>query len=521
MLNRIALSLLAVITLTTACAPVAPTPAAPDDAQITPLELHDGLQVKCHENDALVLRSSLFVSNGAVLYLTKKDGEWQIAQTINLGPYLDGWHAVPVSYSHREFCDLNVRTFDYNDRWLCILIRKTHAGESSSSHDERQSRVLIFEKDADQWRYRSTLGKDDVYLTDSRIALSGNDLFVCDVIRKTDASVGVVYCYELSENEPVFKQEILPPESNVAILDGREAIQDKYPSPGMIGPELYVSNDRLIVDWCDQVTDEARKKSDAFRATKGIVRDPRIIKARRSNPALYQLIDGKWQYVDSFLTKVPENTMLFCENDPIGSATRVDFEKDRFVFYNTDLNYVSVFPFKDGKIGKMQSKSAPSRINAPKKTGFRTTSGYYVYLLNEHERLGIVKPSPDDVVHFAEPDWIIEDADPETCQMTLDFYKKAGASTSGYVPESDYALCGSTLVTSYVFDECYIGDADPSRSVKNPLPSAKVWEGVNIYEIDPEKGPKRVFAMTSRNMEPLKPEPRESLETRLVPKGAK
>ncbi|MBR5759821.1 MAG: hypothetical protein IKX88_14620, partial [Thermoguttaceae bacterium] len=41
----------------------------------------------------------------------------------------------------------------------------------------------------------------------------------------------------------------------------------------------------------------------------------------------------------------------------------------------------------------------------------------------------------------------------------------------------------------------------------NPMQKAEVWGGVNIYEIDPEKGPIKKFALTTRNLEELKEVP--------------
>ena len=71
--------------------------------------------------------------------------------------------------------------------------------------------------------------------------------------------------------------------------------------------------------------------------------------------------------------------------------------------------------------------------------------------------------------------------------------------TSNYIPVVDYAISGTTLVTSYSFRHCYYRN--------NPMQKAEVWGGVNIYEIDPEKGPVKKFALTTRNLEELKEVP--------------
>ena len=131
----------------------------------------------------------------------------------------------------------------------------------------------------------------------------------------------------------------------------------------------------------------------------------------------------------------------------------------------------------------------------------------------ERNRFGLAKPSTDGVVRITDPDWIVEDADPETNRLTSDFYRFNANSKRpesryfaptfyvgyDYVPLVDYALSGSTLVTSYSFQDCYVADS--------PLQQAKVWGGVNIYKIDPTTGPKKVFALTTRELEDLKPVP--------------
>ena len=131
--------------------------------------------------------------------------------------------------------------------------------------------------------------------------------------------------------------------------------------------------------------------------------------------------------------------------------------------------------------------------------------------------LGVVKPSDDGKIRVAEPNWFLRDADPVTLQTIRDYYSSGRYSDdtivkdlkldgyessydyARYIPLIDYAICGSTLVTSYTFEKCYLKDA--------PLHSADVWGGVNIYEIDSETGPKRVFSLKTGHLDELKPVP--------------
>ena len=53
-----------------------------------------------------------------------------------------------------------------------------------------------------------------------------------------------------------------------------------------------------------------------------------------------------------------------------------------------------------------------------------------------------------------------------------------------------HSIDKNRIITSYAFPHCYDDDYPT-------LQDAEVWAGVNIYEIDPETGPKRVFRMTT------------------------
>ncbi|MGI6402193.1 MAG: hypothetical protein ACOX0A_08815 [Thermoguttaceae bacterium] len=131
-------------------------------------------------------------------------------------------------------------------------------------------------------------------------------------------------------------------------------------------------------------------------------------------------------------------------------------------------------------------------------------------------RIGVVKPSADGKMRITEPDWLFADANPETARKMCSYYKNIGEyrrmpanpddsalisyyDVTDYIPSIDYYLHNKTLATTFVFDECYVDDS--------PVQSADVWAGVNIYEIDPEKGPQRVFAMTTQKDEDLKVAP--------------
>ena len=121
-------------------------------------------------------------------------------------------------------------------------------------------------------------------------------------------------------------------------------------------------------------------------------------------------------------------------------------------------------------------------------------------------------------MRVVEPDWLFDDADPVTSEKMCSYYKTIGRpyfegpnlvitrageksfyELTDYIPKIDHSLCNQTLVTTYMFDECYFE--------YSPLQQAEVWAGVNVYEIDPVGGPKRVFALTTRNAEEMKVAP--------------
>ena len=149
--------------------------------------------------------------------------------------------------------------------------------------------------------------------------------------------------------------------------------------------------------------------------------------------------------------------------------------------------------------------------------GVQSPWSYNVVWRDKMQLLGVVKPSEDGKIRFVEPDWFFRDADPVTLQKMREYYsfadyyhsrnvdylKKDGYESyydyADYIPLVDYSICGSTLVTSYTFDQCYFKG--------HPLQSADVWGGVNIYEIDSETGPKRVFSLKTGHLDELKPVP--------------
>jgi hypothetical protein len=131
--------------------------------------LRDDLQLVCRGNDALVLASSYFVSNGKIYYLKETNGAWGVAQIIDLAPYLNGWHTLHLSDDDKVRLDYNSDWISYNDHWLAITTRKVSDGHLSRSLKDYRGRVIIFKKVDGTWKHYYTLKSGEFLSTRSAL----------------------------------------------------------------------------------------------------------------------------------------------------------------------------------------------------------------------------------------------------------------------------------------------------------------------------------------------------------------
>lgn len=234
---------------------------------------------------------------------------------------------------------------------------------------------------------------------------------------------------------------------------------------------------------------------------------------------LYRFTDGKWEYCCSFLDNVPHDIFYAKDRAPLNDVVKVEFQNDGIIFQLRHRNRGAlqfkqkndVYTFEQSCFEEKEW-TKEKILRRAQFLAVQTPESYSLVWLGKRDRFGLTKPSTDGVIRLAEPDWIVEDADTETNRLVTDYYQNdfnpsfsadAGCESfyeyTDYVPSVDYALSGTTLVTSYFFKDCYF--------TGNRMQKADVWGGVNIYEIDPETGPKKVFALTTRNLEDLNPVP--------------
>ena len=443
----------------------------------TTTDFRDQMQVLCHENDAIVVRCARFAVTGEIYYLKKEGKEWRLEQKINLKPYLKRWHVKYLSDGSRYSGNHIKPWIQYNGDWLCILLRRGDPRKYDiSGRINQEAKAVIFKRKGNHWEYYSTISRP--YLSVYGVALIDDYLFINDPFKTAPQKMGVVYCYQLNEKKPRLTQKIISPAKYIKTRD--YWFDCSVCNDGMLNPPLFAVNDNLIIRWAQKNHRDDHPQDYSL---------------------IYRLDNGSWVQKESFEINSPSE------------FDKYDVGENRAVFYFGREYFPHQFSFDEENFGRRIEPTIPKgKEKILESQTYRPPFGYNVFLYEKDCLLGIVKPSEKNEV--VSPDWAIDSGDPETLEMMTDYYKSLksyygvskrylqehGYSSyyeyTNYIPVVDFATCGSTLVTSYVFDECYIKGS--------PLQAAKVWAGVNVYEIDPEQGPKRVLALTTSNLGELK-----------------
>ena len=421
-------------------------------------------QVFCRENDAVVLASSGFVSTGKIYWLVKENGEWKLAQILDLKPYLKSRHTVHLLEDDKLGGARN-RSLQYNDRWLVVGLNRHSAGNMEKNFRDGKGAALIFKNENGRWNFHYDVTELSPFLGRKGLALIEDELFALATspdLNDKKKRVGRVRRLDLSAPQPVWCEDVASA------------------SDSKLWPwNVYATGERLAVDYVD-VMSFYRRDGDAWKLSERIPSYDKV-------------------------NEITENEIVFVDFDETKKRKtyRYVWANERWTLAQTENRPNEAYPV--GNEPRL-CRQLPGR--------------YSLCWQGKGERFGVAKPSPDDMLHYVEPRWLIEDADPETYRLVSDYYKheiygnyseaKADvvryAKTHGYdsfydfldyIPSVDYAISGNTLVTSHMFLDCWFpGD---------PMAKAGVWAGVNIYEIDPVTGPKKVFALTTRNFEDLKP----------------
>lgn len=460
----------------------------------------DSLQVICHDDDAVILRSldDNYVSGGELVYLKKNDSIWNLTQKINLKKYLHGGYLYNKNDWERDDNFLSIRSFDYNEKWLAIMVIP-----SRFIFQKKLNSVLIFKKDGDQWNFYKRLYLSPEEIMGSQIVISHDSILVqvtYEINEKCYINLG---CIDLLNPKFPLKQEIFPP--------WNKQEQD------MRGfPKVFVHDDQMLVSWRRRFS---KDDADAFRSGeyKGDLYAEELV--------LYRWNGSRWILVQNLYDCYSRDILLTCYGNPTMNIQKVDWGQNEIYVYEALFGSVSKFVKKEDQqwclaeriIGNKRDEKG-HRILEGGEIGFQTPLSYNFVWRDKERRVGIVKPSSDGKMRVVDPDWLFDDADHVTSEKMISYYKTIGRpyldganiiiapageksfyELTDYIPKIDHSLCNQTLVTTYMFDECYFG--------YSPLSQADVWAGVNVYEIDPQEGPKRVFALTTSNGKELKVTP--------------
>ena len=472
---------------------------APIQAQTEVKEEHrEDIKVSCREHDAAVLVGSYLKSSGKLYFLEESKGTWSLMQTIDLAEYLDGWYLLYTSMEEKIRGGFEARqAVGFNDRWLIVPTYKV-ANESDDVPEnyvgKTIERILIFRKTSKRWKYHTTLKTTSTQaMRSSSFALTDFDqLIVSDPYFESPNGTGIVRCYDLSIDPPRLVQELLPTlERSKRISYGAKI--------GIKGKSLLISSLQLMPE--DVPNDWLRSSQLDFD--------------------LYKYSNDRWSFCKSLLAETSEEAYNAQRGLPLDNVVKKNISDSEILLESNYLTWpddeeqpVNVRAWlqysvteNDVTFKSWDQKKNPKDVRlVVKKPG-----EFSLAWQGKYESFGIGKPTNRDVV-FAEPDWIVDDANLKTRKAITNYYindfntdyaKSHGLNNfydyTQYIPVVDYALQGNTLITSYLFKDCYFAD--------NPMQKEEVWAGVNVYRLDLNNPPKRVFSLTTRNLKELKEAP--------------
>ena len=446
-------------------------------------------------------------------YVSRQEDKWDLRQTIDLTPFLDGWFCNFYCFSEtfdRQGDELTkqVHAIAMNDHWLTIAVceKLPHCDPWGKSLMKKYG-VLLFTKVGGMWSFHSKLVPQnshwDVNVTTIPfIALTDNDqLLIANPWHLERERVGALYCYQLNfDSEPILSQTILPPNDQFHHFIDRLAKNGI--SEACFATMFFISRDLLLV--CDRMLPILREpaKDDMFTSSKDMF--------------VYEFVNGSWEYrfcYRDLLGKDDDGEKLYYDYaSKMGHYTfsncylfsyvgQKELDKNAMVYTILKLKYI------DGKVHDLSTDSLVTQDDdtAPM---LQLPDTYFLKWLGHYERFALTPPSVDHDGHFIPPKWTVFDSDERTYNLVADALKKEYFSSRYYdgkktvtkrknvyenmkdIPIVKQSIDKNRIITSYAFPHCYDDDYPT-------LQDAEVWAGVNIYEIDPETGPKRVFRMTT------------------------
>lgn len=480
------------------------------------------------DEDAMVIDSSAFVSEGTI-YLFRKEGDgWRLASHTDITEYLKGDYVAYIeTETLEEFEDLEqVTPLVYNDGYVVVLTTKTDEPAELSND---VGSALVFKRTGDSLEFRARIPK----ILPRCVSLSDDNFLTATALERETKSYYLEE-FDLNGATPELSQKILPP-----VVDREEARNSyglKENSSREFQPRFMRNGDYLLVGSYQDVFEKEGVNDADSLSTADMSKLDVYAKGKSFGGKLYALptdyllfhkVDGAWRYEQSLLNLIPREFYLSHKRNPLSHLVRCELggERIQLSFYNLVCSEKGLIEFqrdestgrfnvatidfkkflKDGKENDDTHDDA-SRVNL----AIQERDAASVTTMNKATQLGILPPSGEKTPRVLAPKWTVGSGDPETTALFLDYYKNNLVADFiekyGYdnfydwtdaVPTLHYSIDGSDLLVSYVFKDSFFAGY--------PMQKADVWAGVDFYRIDAERGPIKVSSFVTRDLKPLAP----------------
>ena len=480
-------------------------------------------RVIIHRDDAAVLVPSTLKPQATLYCLSKIDGRWGLRQTIDLTDRLDGWYTCILINDKDKSGNNDPRGFAMNDRWLAVGVRENCPWGKSEDYILTLYGILLFYKGEDGWTFHSKIGPPSyeiyspVFGINYRLFLSDdNQLFVADPIHHEEGHLGVLYCFQLDPSSPPkLAQKILPPKSQ----------RFDETSFGIGRFFTLVSDDILLV---------SEESGTLPFPPKSTLKGTSHLRSGGDWDDIYvfQKRGDQWEYTSSLLRALPKRAFEYDRDEKLVWPFNVEMipkavlHHDRLFVYDRSGKAPDLsarfwkFRIKEGK-AVYAAKTDWEPIRADFDPLPQLPDTYTLKWLGLREEFCVVPPSKDGDSHFVPPKWTVFDADKDSFNGYMDACrgnttpsarKAAGGQSqrSAALDRVPTFLCDDLTVCCCVHEDRIITTSDNplcyDKSYRD-LYDLEVWSCVNIYEIDPETGPKNVFRMTTSHNRDLEAAP--------------
>ncbi len=434
----------------------------------------EDLFVVVHKTTVVVLGRGYYAPKGHLYFIEKTDNKWQIKQTIDITPFLKG----------RTVGDMEI-----NDDYLVLTAFKGTMVDASfyASQNKDKSTLILLKKKKNQWEfYRSFLPENNRIDFQNILLTEDNQLMTAERACTLNGYKGTVRIYDLQNNPPTLIQAIVQDQSDPRLLDKPSKTKSSKENlfTSGLGDIMASSNNILVLQ---NVSD--KRSRVGFSWTDWLV---------------YTRNGSKWEYNTSLLKLLPDSIYKHpcatVENElgPFQFAYNVDIDENSILVYDDSVEASRYYHFiRDDKGHWLfkERKALSSDYDAKGNERVRSLDenkkcrtyclqkkdNYSVRWAGE-DSLRIVPPSEAGLFDYVPSKWIVQNADEDTYRLSLE-HPPINHHYPPYFtqenPRADYSLFNNIIATTYSFDNCYYSDHE--------LHKAKVWGGVNIFEIDPKK----------------------------------